>query len=537
MKIEVDFLVIGSGLAGLNASLRLAESNCTVLMVTKGKVSESNTAYAQGGIASVTSKTDSIEAHCTDTLQAGAGLCDSEAVRSIIEAGPHAIERLVSLGVEFDRAGSGSYDLTREGGHSHRRILHAQDITGREIVRSLRERLRNTPNIKVFPNHIAIDLITRTDDDSQAKQCVGAYVLDNTTGEVDTIRAKAVLLATGGAGKVYLYTSNPDVSTGDGVAMAYRAGATIANMEFFQFHPTCLYHPHAKSFLISEALRGEGGILRHLNGSALMKDVHPMADLAPRDVVARAIDREMKRTGDDHVNLDMTDHDPAYIARRFPNIHTACLSLNINMTKSPIPVVPAAHYMCGGVKTDVRGKTDVLGLWVAGETGCTGLHGANRLASNSLLEAAVVSERAANDMVRFGEEANHEGTVREWDPGDAANPDEMVVVSHNWDELRRIMWNYVGIVRSDKRLERAAARIAMLQDEIHDYYWYFRVTHDLIELRNLCVVAHLIVASAQHRRESRGLHFTIDCPETNDAWQHQSVGKRGGRRTINWLPQ
>ena len=536
MKIEVDFLVIGSGLAGLNASLRLAESDSSVLMVTKGKISESNTAYAQGGIASAISSSDSIEAHYKDTLEAGAQLCDPQAVQSIVEAGPKAIERLVSLGVEFDRISTGTYDLTREGGHSQRRILHTQDVTGREIDRALRAKLQATSNIRVLTNHIAIDLITRPQESGAAKRCVGAYVLNNETGSVDTVRAKAVLLATGGAGKVYLYTSNPDVSTGDGVAMAYRAGATVANMEFFQFHPTCLYHPHAKSFLISEALRGEGGILRRQDGTAFMKDVHPMADLAPRDIVARAIDKEMKRTGDDHVNLDMTDHDPAYIARRFPNIHTACLSLNIDMTKNPIPVVPAAHYMCGGVQTDTRGKTDVDALWVAGETGCTGLHGANRLASNSLLEAAVISERAAQDMLLFAQEANHEGIVREWDEGDAADPDEMVVVSHNWEELRRTMWNYVGIVRSDKRLERAAARIAMLQDEIHDYYWHFRITQDLVELRNLCVVGHLIISSAQHRRESRGLHYTIDCPQTNEGWKRQSAGRRGGRRTINWRP-
>ncbi len=534
MRIEVDFLVIGSGLAGLNACLRLAESGSRVMMVTKRKVGESNTAYAQGGIASVMASDDSIEHHAKDTINAGAGLCDPNAVNSIVEAGPAAIERLVSLGVEFDRQDTSSYDLTREGGHSRRRILHTKDVTGREIDRALRRRVQETSNIEVLPHHIVIDLITQTPSQPGPRQCIGAYILNSETGEVDTIAAKATLLATGGAGKAYLYTSNPDVSTGDGVAMAYRAGATIANMEFFQFHPTCLNHPPAKSFLIRDALRGAGGNLRLRNGHPFMKDVHPMADLAPRDIVARAIDREMKRTGDDFVHLDMTAHDPAYIARRFPNIHTACLSLNIAMTKVPIPVVPAAHYMCGGVRTDVNGTTDVPGLWVSGETGCTGLHGANRLASNSLLEAAVVSERAALEMIQFAQQSSHAREVREWDSGDSANPDEMVVVSHNWDEIRRTMWNYVGIVRSDKRLERAAARVSKLKDEIHDYYSNIRVTHDLIELRNLCDVAHLIIACAQHRRESRGLHHTIDCPDTNPLWNRQTVGKRGGRRTVNW---
>jgi len=530
----VDFLVIGSGLAGLNACLRLSESGAKVMMVTKRTVGESNTAYAQGGIASVMSSDDSLESHFLDTVAAGAGLCDEDAVQSIIAGGPRAIERLVSLGVEFDRKTTDSFDLTREGGHSYRRILHSQDITGREIDRALRERVKAASNIEVRPHHIAIDLIQGPKTDSNPAQCIGAYILNSDTGEVETVRAKATLLATGGAGKVYLYTSNPDVSTGDGVAMAYRAGASISNMEFFQFHPTCLFHPHAKSFLISEALRGEGGVLRRQTGETFMKDLHPLADLAPRDIVARAIDSEMKRSGEDYVHLDMTHHDPAFITSRFPNIHTACRALNIDMTQVPIPVVPAAHYMCGGVRTDVRGQTSVPGLWVAGETGCTGLHGANRLASNSLLEAAVVSERAAHDMLLFAAEAPSDHSIREWDPGNSADPDEMVIVSHNWDELRRTMWNYVGIVRSDKRLERAASRVAMLQDEIHDYYWNFRITHDLIELRNLCVVAHLIISSAQHRRESRGLHFTIDCPDSNDLLNRPTAGKRGGRRTINW---
>jgi L-aspartate oxidase len=501
--VDVDFLIIGSGLAGLNAALRLAEHG-KVLVVTKRNVGDSNTAWAQGGIASVMGDDDSIEEHLQDTLIAGAGLCNEAAVRSIVEDGPHAIERLVQLGVSFD-TNQGGFDLTREGGHSRRRVLHARDVTGREIARAVEQRARANSNITMLSDHIAIDLIVRG-------ACVGAYVLDSSTGEVHTVRAKSTLLATGGAGKAYLYTSNPDVATGDGVAMAYRAGAAIANMEFFQFHPTCLYHPQARTFLISEALRGEGGILKRKDGHAFMRDVHPLADLAPRDIVARAIDAEMKRSGDDNVVLDMTHLDPAFIVGHFPNIHATCLALGIDITKQPIPVVPAAHYMCGGVQTDVRGATTVKGLWVAGETGCTGLHGANRLASNSLLEAAVISERAAADMLEHSQSLP---AIPDWNPGHAVDPDERVVVAHSWDELRRAMWNYVGIVRSDKRLERAAQRVAHLTQEIREYYWHVKVFHDLIELRNLATVAHLIVASALARRESRGLHFNIDVPETS----------------------
>jgi L-aspartate oxidase len=537
MALNTDFLVLGGGLAGLNAALRLSAAG-SVLLVAKGPPGESATAYAQGGIASVMSHEDSFASHVADTLAAGAGLCHEEVVSSIVSAAPEAVARLVEAGVAFDRHG-GVFDLTREGGHSARRILHAQDLTGREISRALRSRVEGTANIRQLDGHIAVDLITlrklgregRGDRD----RCVGAYILDSSTGRVETVRAKATLLATGGAGKLYLYTSNPDIATGDGVAMAFRAGAAIANMEFFQFHPTCLFHPHAKSFLISEALRGEGGILRRRDGTAFMKGVHPMADLAPRDVVARAIDSELKRSGDDCVTLDMTAHDPTFLVRRFPNIHMACLALGIDMTKMPIPVVPATHYMCGGVRTDVHGATDVAALWAAGETACTGLHGANRLASNSLLEAAVLGERAAEAMARFAHEVGHEAGVPEWDVGSAQDPDEMVVVSHNWDELRRTMWNYVGIVRSDKRLDRALARVEMLQEEIQEYYWNFKLTRDLIELRNLCSVARLTIACARRRRESRGLHYNIDTPEAHAAWRHDSVVRRGLRNTLVWL--
>lgn len=508
---DTDFLIIGSGLAGLNAALRLAKLG-TVTVVTKRALRHSATSWAQGGIASVMGEHDSFDAHVNDTLDAGAGLCDEAAVRSIVEEGPNAIERLIELGVEFDRYGDG-YDLTKEGGHSKRRILHAQDITGREIARALHARAHANSAITLLTDCIAIDLITvrRTGGEGEDR-CLGAYVLDSAREQVVTFRAKATLIAAGGAGKVYLYTSNPDVATGDGVAMAFRAGATVANMEFFQFHPTCLYHPRAKSFLISEALRGEGGVLRLPDGTPLMKGVHPLGDLAPRDIVARAIDSAMKRSGADHALLDMTDVSAAYVTERFPNIHRACTSLGVDMTKVPIPVVPAAHYCCGGVRTNVRGASDLAGLWVAGEAGSTGLHGANRLASNSLLEAAVVSERAAQDMAQHAAEVELDDRVREWDSGDATDPDEMVVVSHNWDEVRRTMWNYVGIVRSDKRLARAAHRLDLLQEEIDEYYWNFTVTHDLIELRNLATVAQLIIEAARSRRESRGLHYNIDCP-------------------------
>lgn len=531
--LDVDFLVIGSGLAGANAALRLAGGG-SVLLATKRGAIDAATVYAQGGIASVMSQDDSLDSHVKDTLAAGAGLCREDVVRSIVGEGPRAIQRLVALGVLFDRDASG-YDLGREGGHSARRILHSKDLTGREIMRALHERLVTLGNVRLLTEHTAVDLITRRRLGlAGADRCLGAYVLDNSTGEVHTVRAKATLVATGGAGKVYLYTSNPDVATGDGVAMAYRAGAAIANMEFFQFHPTVLFHPHAKSFLISEALRGEGGVLRRRDGRPLMQGVHPLADLAPRDVVARAIDREMKRSGDDCVMLDMRGLDPAFVVSRFPNIHAACLALGIDMTKTPIPVVPAAHYLCGGVRTGLVGETDVPGLWVAGESACTGLHGANRLASNSLLEAAVMSERAAKAMLADVPGVAHDTAVPAWDPGGAADPDEMVVVSHNWDELRRAMWSYVGVVRSDRRLERAAARVRMLQEEIQEYYWNFKLTADLVELRNLSTTADLIVASAQRRRESRGLHFNIDAPDPSVQWQRDTVLRRTARGVIAW---
>lgn len=515
--IDVDFLVVGSGLAGLNAALHLADHG-RVLVVTKRDAEEGATGYAQGGIASVTGPNDSIEMHLEDTLEAGAGLCHPKVARSIIEEGPEAVARLTALGVGFDRMpGSGTFHLTREGGHSASRILHAQDLTGRAIQRALQARVCEQPSVVVWPHAMVVDLITRKDADQADKRCLGAYVL-TALGEIRAVRARATLVACGGAGKAYMFTSNPDVATGDGVAVAYRAGAYVSNMEFFQFHPTCLFHPQAKSFLISEALRGEGGTLRlDPDGPALMAGKHPRGDLAPRDVVARAIDDAMKREGKAHAWLDMRHLPSDYLKERFPNIYEKCLGFGFDLTTEPLPVVPAAHYLCGGVCTDLEGQTVVKGLWCAGESAHTGLHGANRLASNSLLEAAVMSGRSAQAMVRSLQE-NDASTVEDvaaWDFGEATDPDEMVVVAHNWDELRRAMWSYVGIVRSDRRLERARARIRLLLEEIKEYYWDFRPTRDLLELRNLATVASLVVDAAQARRESRGLHYNLDCPNTD----------------------
>jgi L-aspartate oxidase len=521
MTIESDFLVIGSGIAGLSFALQAAEHG-TVAVVTKREIAESATRYAQGGIASVFSTEDSFDAHVEDTLTAGAGICHEDVVRMVVEEGPATIRNLIEWGVKFTTTTQGdAYDLTREGGHSARRILHAEDITGREIERALVEAVRQNRNITVYEHHIAIDLITCAKVARQPVEdncCLGAYALDITGNRVLTFSAGATLLASGGAGKVYLYTCNPDVASGDGVAMAYRAGATVANMEFMQFHPTTLFHPNAKSFLISEAVRGEGAILRRRDGTAFMEKYHHLRDLAPRDIVARAIDNEMKTYGDDCVYLDIT-HEPAdFVRSRFPNIYQTCLEYGLDMTKDRLPVVPAAHYLCGGVQVNMDGETDVRGLYAIGEVAFTGLHGANRLASNSLLEAAVFAGRAArHSSVRVAERRTAtRQTLPEWDAGTATNSDEMVVVSQNWDEIRRFMWNYVGIVRTTKRLERAMRRIQLIQAEIDDYYWNFIVTSDLIELRNLATVAGLIITCAQQRKESRGLHYTIDYPERDD---------------------
>lgn len=524
---QFDVLIIGSGLAGLTIALRTA-AHKKVCLVSKRSINDSASDWAQGGIAAVLNDEDSIENHVQDTLIAGGGLCDEAVTTMVAEHAKEAVEWLIEQGVGFTRDhDNSSFHLTREGGHSHRRIIHAADTTGHAVQMTLSEKVKQHPNITVMENHIAVDLITarklnvnhnletklQPDDyNTDANACLGAYVLDKSTGKVMTIAAQNTILATGGAGKVYLYTTNPDISTGDGIAMAWRAGCRVANMEFIQFHPTCLFHPHAKSFLISEAVRGEGGLLKLADGTRFMFEHDERLELAPRDVVARAIDFEMKKRGLDCVYLDISDKPLSFIQSHFPNIYQRCLSFGIDISTTPIPVVPAAHYTCGGVMTDDKGRTDIKNLYVIGESACTGLHGANRLASNSLLECLVFGQTAAEDILSQSTKPSPQ--LPYWDESRVTDADEEVLITHTWDELRRFMWNYVGIVRTDKRLSRALHRIHMLRDEVNEFYSNFKISNDLIELRNLLQVAELIVESAISRVESRGLHYSKDHPNT-----------------------
>jgi len=522
---QSDIVVIGSGIAGLTYALQVADTT-PVLVLTKAEPVETNTRYAQGGMAVVTGRDDSFEKHLEDTITSGAGLCDERVVKHTVQQAPRAIAKLRDYGVQFDKVNpTGDFELGIEGGHSVRRILHAGDKTGQEIVRALLERAKAHPRISIRSDFTAIDLITtaRHLGDTKENRVLGVYALNQATGTVEAFSAKLVMIAAGGAGKVYLYTSNPDIATGDGIAMAYRAGAEISNMEFFQFHPTCLFHPEAKSFLLTEALRGEGAVLSNLAGEHFMRHYDERKELAPRDIVARAIDSEMKRTGSDHVLLNISHRDKAFLEQRFPTVFQTTLHFGFDMSQGPVPVVPAAHYCCGGVRSDLRGATSLPGLLVAGESACTGLHGANRLASNSLMEAVVFASAAAEATPELLSELTREG-VPGWDDCNTVSSAEGVTVSHVWQEVRRTMWNLVGIVRSDLRLKRAARRIALAREEVDAYYWHYRITTDFVELRNILTVADLIIRAARWRKESRGLHFNQNYPETDDAnWKKDSA--------------
>ncbi|PHS69720.1 MAG: L-aspartate oxidase [Methylophaga sp.] len=513
-----DILIIGSGVAGLTLALQLAD-HAQVAVLSKEQLEEGASLYAQGGISVVLDQADSLQSHVDDTLLTGAGLCNEQVVRFTVEHARESIEWLIDQGVSFTKDGvtSETYHLTQEGGHSHRRIIHSADATGREVETTLLGKAQAHPNIHLFPYHIGIDLITSQKQfGDKDNQCLGCYVLDIKADTPLTFTAPITIMATGGAGKVYLYTSNPDVSTGDGIAMGWRAGCDVANMEFVQFHPTCLYHPKAKSFLISEALRGEGAKLLLADGCQFMDRFHPQVELAPRDIVARAIDHEMKRLGDDCVYLDISHQSKDFIEQHFPTIHRRCLDFGIDMTSEPIPVVPAAHYTCGGLMTDIHGRTNIAGLYAIGETAYTGLHGANRMASNSILECLVFAHSAAQHISQQLPLSSKGSTIPAWDASRVKPAKEVIAVSHNWDELRRFMWDYVGIVRSDERLHKAQNRLKLLQQEISDYYRQYRITSDLLELRNLADIAELIINSALQRKESRGLHYTLDYPNTNN---------------------
>ncbi|MDD1607175.1 MAG: L-aspartate oxidase [Methylococcaceae bacterium] len=516
-----DVLIIGSGGAGLSLALKLAEQSIRVAVLSKFALTAGSTYYAQGGISAVFDAEDSIESHIDDTLDAGAGLCDPDIVRLTVTHGKRSINWLREQGVVFTEEestdGEIKLHLNREGGHSHRRIVHTADATGKAVSLSLIDRAKEHTNIELFEHHNVVELITRPAVDQMGKRVVGAYVLDAKQQQVKTMTARVVVLATGGASKVYLYSTNPQSATGDGIALAWRAGCRISNMEFMQFHPTCLYHPHAQSFLISEAVRGEGGKLILPDGSPFMHNFDARAELAPRDIVARAIDHEIKKRGIDCVYLDISHKPEAFIREHFPTIYETCLKFDIDITKQPIPVVPAAHYTCGGVLTDSYARTDIHNLYAIGEVASTGLHGANRMASNSLLECLVFAERASEDILQKLDSISPPPNIPDWDESQVSDSDEEVVVSHNWAELRRFMWDYVGIVRTDKRLDRAMNRVELLKKEIAEYYGNFRVTSDLLELRNLVIVAELIIRCAKQRKESRGLHYTLDYPETDDS--------------------
>ncbi|MDI6528265.1 L-aspartate oxidase [Pseudomonas otitidis] len=515
-----DVLVIGSGAAGLTLALTLP-SHLRIAVLSKGDLSQGSTFWAQGGVAAVLDDTDTVDSHVEDTLIAGAGLCREDAVRFTVEHSRQAIQWLIDQGVPFTREdesaredGGFQFHLTREGGHSHRRIIHAADATGAAIFNTLLARARQCPNIELLEQHVAVDLITERKLGLSGQRCLGAYVLNRSSGEVDTYGARFTVLASGGAAKVYLYTSNPDGACGDGIAMAWRAGCRVGNLEFNQFHPTCLYHPQAKSFLITEAVRGEGGLLRLPSGERFMQRFDQRAELAPRDIVARAIDHEMKRLGIDCVYLDISHKPAEFVKSHFPTVYERCLGFGIDITRQPIPVVPAAHYTCGGVVVDRHGHTDVPGLYAIGETSFTGLHGANRMASNSLLECFVYARSAAEDMLGQMEQIPVPDSLPTWDASQVTDSDEDVIIAHNWDELRRFMWDYVGIVRTNKRLQRAQHRVRLLLSEIDEFYSNYKVSRDLIELRNLAQVADLIIRSAMQRKESRGLHYTLDYPDT-----------------------
>ena len=514
---QCDVLVVGSGAAGLSLALRVAE-HAKVIVLSKGPRSEGSTYYAQGGIAAVFDESDSIESHVEDTQIAGAGLCEEDTVQFIAENAKECVQWLIDGGVPFDKDenstdGQPKYHLTREGGHSHRRILHAADATGMAMQTSLQDNVKNHPNIEIFERHNALDLITEDKISGSKDKVIGAYIWNRNQEHVETVRAKFVVLATGGASKVYQYTSNPDVSSGDGIAIAWRAGCRVANLEFNQFHPTCLFHPEARNFLLTEALRGEGAYLRRPDGTRFMKDFDERGELAPRDVVARAIDFEMKRLGADCMYVDISHKPEEFITAHFPMIHTRLMDLGIDMTKEPIPIVPAAHYTCGGVMVNKDGQTDLQNLYAIGEVSYTGLHGANRMASNSLLECVVYAWSAAKHIVENIEQSQLCAELPAWDESQVTNSDEEVIIQHNWHELRLFMWDYMGIVRTDKRLERAMRRIQMLQQETHEYYSNFKVSNNLLELRNLLQVAELMVRCAMQRKESRGLHYTLDYPE------------------------